>query len=149
VIQLLLLQFSRPFSVYLEERAINSSIVKMVKLTVQLLLARPIRIWKKERLFLMTEFVVRNSDEQRQRRRRRQGRENIIKMGRVSKITVSFYVAWDRNHCLLLNKTTNIRFAQYTDKFLTDWLVTYQDGLFSMESGNLVRSETKCLKGSV
>lgn len=51
-----------------------------------------------EHLFLKTEVVVRNSDDQRQRRRPRQRRENIIKLGTVSKNTGSFYVAQDRNH---------------------------------------------------
>jgi len=93
-----------------------------------------------EHLFLRAEVVVRNSDDQRKRRRPRQRRENIIKLGTVSKNTRSFYVAQDRNHWKSLAIQDKIRFAQYLDKFLTDGLVTYQDGLSSKELGSLVVS---------
>jgi len=49
----------------------------------------------------------------------------------------------------LLPYKTKTRFAQYLDKFLTDGLVTYQDGLSSKELSSLVVSETKCFKDCV
>jgi hypothetical protein len=82
----------------LEEEGNYSSRVTVVKLAVQLLLTRPRRLWNMEHLFLKTEVVARNSDDQRKRRRPRQRWENIIKLGTVSKNTGSFYVAQDRNH---------------------------------------------------